>query len=79
MSLLDKLKKASTIEDVEVLSNSEFFTDKDNTVTELPILNIACSGQLDKGFTSGLTLVCGPSKHFKCCGPDTPIVVYVAD
>jgi RecA/RadA recombinase len=33
--------------------------------TEVPMVNVALSGSLDGGFTSGLTMLAGPSKHFK--------------
>jgi RecA/RadA recombinase len=33
--------------------------------TEIPMLNVALSGSLDGGLTSGLTVLAGPSKHFK--------------
>ena len=33
--------------------------------TALPILNIALSGDVDGGLSHGLSVVAGPSKHFK--------------
>ena len=65
MSLIDKLKKNSTIKDSEVLSNSKFFTKKDMIPTSVPAINIALSGRIDGGLTPGLTMFAGPSKHFK--------------
>lgn len=65
MSLLDKIKKNSTIKDAAILSASKFFTKKDQIQTAIPAMNIAFSGELDGGFVPGLTLWCGPSKHFK--------------
>jgi RecA/RadA recombinase len=65
MSVLDKLKKASTIKETSVLSKSKFFTDKDMIQTDVPIINVALSGNLDGGLTPGLTMFAGPSKHFK--------------
>ena len=64
-NLLDKLKKNSTIKDTSILSKSKFFTDKDMISTEVPMVNVALSGQLDGGLTPGLTMWAGPSKHFK--------------
>jgi RecA/RadA recombinase len=63
--LLDKIKKNSTIKDTAVLEESKFFTKKDMVQTKVPALNVALSGALDGGFVPGLTLWCGPSKHFK--------------
>jgi RecA/RadA recombinase len=65
MSLLDKLKKNSTIKDSAILSKSKFFQAKDMIPTSIPALNVALSGNLDGGFTPGLTIWAGPSKHFK--------------
>jgi RecA/RadA recombinase len=65
MSLLDKLKKNSTIKDSAVLSISKFFTAKDAVTTEVPMINVALSGSLDGGLVPGLTMWAGPSKHFK--------------
>jgi len=48
-----------------VLSKSKFFTDKDMIQTDVPIVNVALSGNLDGGLTPGLTMFAGPSKHFK--------------
>ena len=65
MSLLDKLKKNSTIKDSSILSDSKFFTEKDMVPTSVPMVNVALSGMLDGGLTPGLTMWAGPSKHFK--------------
>jgi RecA/RadA recombinase len=65
MSVLDKLKKASTIKETSILSKSKFFTEKDMIQTDVPIVNVALSGNLDGGLTPGLTMFAGPSKHFK--------------
>ena len=65
MSLLDKLKKNSTIKDTAVLATSKFFNKKDMIPTSVPAINIALSGKLTGGLTPGLTIWAGPSKHFK--------------
>ena len=65
MSLLDKLKKNSTIKDSAILSKSKFFTEKDMVPTDVPMINVALSGRLDGGIIPGLTMWAGPSKHFK--------------
>jgi len=65
MSLLEKLKKNSTIKDSAILSKSKFFTEKDMVPTAVPMINVALSGRLDGGITPGLTMWAGPSKHFK--------------
>jgi len=65
MSILDKIKKSSTIKDSSILATSKFFTKKDMIPTSIPIINVALSGRLDGGLTPGLTMWAGPSKHFK--------------
>jgi RecA/RadA recombinase len=65
MSLLEKLKKNTTIKDSAILAKSKFFDAKDMIPTSIPALNIALSGSLDGGFAPGLTIWAGPSKHFK--------------
>ena len=65
MSILDKLKKNSTIKESSILSKSKFFNEKDMITTEVPMVNVALSGRLDGGLTPGLTMWAGPSKHFR--------------
>jgi RecA/RadA recombinase len=65
MSILDKIKKNSSIKDSAILSKSKFFTQKDMISTAVPAVNVALSGQINGGLTPGLTMWAGPSKHFK--------------
>ena len=65
MSIMDKLKKNSKVEYTEVLSNSKFFNEKDMVPTDVPMMNVALSGSVDGGLAPGLTVLAGPSKHFK--------------
>ena len=65
MSIMDKLKKNSKIKDTSILSDSILFAEKDIITTDVPMVNVALSGDIDGGLTSGLTVLAGPSKHFK--------------
>lgn len=65
MSLMSKLKKNSKLKHTEVLSDSEFFVSKEMVKTDVPMLNVALSGSFDGGLAPGLTVLAGPSKHFK--------------
>lgn len=65
MSIMAKLKKNSKVAGTSVLSQSEFFNEKEITKIDVPMLNVALSGRVDGGLTSGLTVLAGPSKHFK--------------
>ncbi len=65
MGILDKIKKNSTIKESAILEKSKFFNDKDVIPIDVPIINVALSGSLNGGLTSGLTMWAGPSKHFK--------------
>src|SRR5210317_321591 len=65
MSIMDRLKKNSKIKETSVLSESKFFNDKDMVQTEVPMINVGLSGSVDGGLAPGLTVLAGPSKHFK--------------
>lgn len=65
MSLMDKLRKNTTISETDTLSESKLFKDKELVSTPIPALNVALSGSINGGFGPGLTMFAGPSKHFK--------------
>jgi RecA/RadA recombinase len=65
MSVLDKLKKSSRVKGADILADSKFFSEKDLTSTPVGMVNVALSGSIDGGLASGLTVLAGPSKHFK--------------
>jgi len=65
MSLLNRLIKNSTVKDTEVLTDSKVYGKKDMIPTSVPMVNVALSGRIDGGLTPGLTVLAGPSKHFK--------------
>jgi len=62
---MNKLKKNSKIEFTSPLEDSKFFGNKDVISTPVPMINVALGGRLDGGLTPGLTVLAGPSKHFK--------------
>jgi len=64
-SIMDKLKKNSKVKQTSVLSESKFFNDKEMIPTDVPMVNVALSGDIDGGLSPGLTVLAGPSKHFK--------------
>jgi RecA/RadA recombinase len=65
MSIMDKLKQNSKLKATEVLSESKFFNEKDMVPTDVPMVNVALSGSTEGGLAPGLTVLAGPSKHFK--------------
>jgi hypothetical protein len=65
MSLLEKLQKTSKVAGVSVLSESKIFDKKELTPTPVGMINVALSGSIKGGLASGLTVLAGPSKHFK--------------
>ena len=65
MSIMDKLKKNSKVKTTEILAESKFFNEKDMIATDVPMMNVALSGSIDGGIAPGLTVLAGPSKHFK--------------
>lgn len=72
-----RLLKGSTIKSTAVLSKSEMFNKKDVVRTRIPALNIALSGEIDGGMSSGLTVLAGPSKHFKSNMGLTMVAAYM--
>lgn len=65
MSLINRLIKNSTIDQSSVLTESKIYNRKDMITTSVPMVNVALSGRIDGGLTPGLTIMAGPSKHFK--------------
>jgi len=65
MSLRDKLLKNSTLEHTSLLETSKIYSKKDVIPTSVPMINVALSGSIDGGITPGVTMLAGPSKHFK--------------
>ena len=64
-ALLDKLKKAGSVKASSILSKSIFFVSKETIPTDLPILNVAFSGDIQGGLTAGVTIFAGQSKCYK--------------
>ena len=65
MSLVNRLIKNSTIQETSILTESKIYGKKDMITTNVPMVNVALSGSVDGGLTPGLTVLAGPSKHFK--------------
>lgn len=65
MSLLDKLRKNSTLKSTQILAKSDFFSDRQFTSCPVPAINIALSGDIYGGFNPGLIFLAAPSAHFK--------------
>ena len=65
MSLMDKLIKSGAIKHTSILSESSYFNAKESAPTDVPIINMALSGLVDGGLSSGLTFLAGESRSFK--------------
>lgn len=65
--LLAKMLAAGSIKSAQILDESKFFTDRSFVPTDIPALNVALSGDIDGGLSSGLTVIAGESKTFKTC------------
>lgn len=65
MSLMAKLKKNAKSKEAEVLTDSKFFDRELTKISEVPIMNVALSADFDGGLSGGLTVIAGPSKHYK--------------
>lgn len=62
---MKKMLKSGSIASSSLLSESPFFSERESIKTDLPILNIAFSGNVDGGLIPGLTILAGLSKSFK--------------
>ena len=65
LDLRSRLIKNSTIKLTSTLSESKIYNQKKVIRTRVPMINVAFSGLVAGGVTSGLTIFAGPSKHFK--------------
>tara|TARA_R110000851_G_scaffold141324_2_gene279154 strand:- start:3970 stop:5016 length:1047 start_codon:yes stop_codon:yes gene_type:complete len=65
MNLKDRLIQNSTIDYTATLTESQIYGKKDMIQTSVPMINVALGGSIDGGLTPGLTMLAGPSKHFK--------------
>lgn len=63
-SIMDKLKKNSKL-DSDIITKSKYYGKKEQASTDVPMMNVALSGSLDGGLSPGVTILAGPSKHFK--------------
>lgn len=64
-SLRERMLKNTTIKKTTILGESQVFQAKKFYDTGIPIINLALSGDVDRGLYNGVTVVAGPSKHFK--------------
>lgn len=65
MSLLQKIRDNSKIKLSSIMSESKILNQSVPVQTSVPMINVALSGKLDGGLTSGLTVLAGPSKNYK--------------
>lgn len=63
--LRKKILESSSIAGTDTLSESKAYEIKEDILTTIPILNIAFSGDIDRGMCPGILQIAGPSKHFK--------------
>lgn len=61
--LLKRLIK--DFENASILSESDIFKNREMVPTPVPMVNVLLSGDVDGGIQSGVTMIAGPSKHFK--------------
>lgn len=64
-NLAERLMKSGAIKHTTLLSDSTVFNVKDMVSTDIPIINIALSGAVTGGLSSGLTFLAGESRNFK--------------
>ena len=76
MSLLDTLKKTGSVIST-TMAESDFFTNRDEIITDIPALNVALSGDIDGGLSSGTIMVSGASKSFKTAASLYMVAAYM--
>lgn len=64
-SLKERILERSTVAEAASLENSFIVKEKSEYITPVAMINVALSGKVDGGLTSGITMLAGPSKHFK--------------
>jgi RecA/RadA recombinase len=64
-SLAARLLSKAKTEGADIFADSKFFTERKESTTPIPMLNVALSGSFDGGLSAGVTMCAGPSKHFK--------------
>lgn len=65
MSLVKRLLKNSTIKETHILDESPYLDKGEVISTNVPMVNVAFGGDVDGGLCAGITVLAGPSKHFK--------------
>ncbi len=63
--MMYKLEKKSSIKETSFLSKYSLVSSSDMVIKPVPMINVALSCDPDGGLSSGLTVLAGPSKHFK--------------
>jgi len=65
MSLTQELLKTTNIKGSSMIQDAKIFTEAQLIRTNVPALNVACSGSFVGGYGSGITIFAAPSKSFK--------------
>lgn len=65
MALIDKIMKNNSSEHAAIITESKVYGDKEDVSVDVPMLNVAMSGLVNKGMVPGIHMIAGPSKHFK--------------
>lgn len=64
-SLAERILRNSTVDLTATILDSKIFDQSTTYKTLVPLVNVALSGDINGGFSSGLGVIAGPSKHFK--------------
>lgn len=64
-SLAERLMKNSVVKGTTFLGKAKFYTETTTAPTDVPMINVALSGNMDEGIGGGVGQIAGPSKHFK--------------
>lgn len=57
--------KNSSVKETTYVGQAKFYKNNETVPTAVPMINVALSGDMDGGVTPGVTMIAGPSRHFK--------------
>lgn len=64
-SLIERAMKNSVVKGTTLLGQAKFYKETTTAPTDVPMINVALSGNMDEGVGGGVGQIAGPSKHFK--------------
>lgn len=64
-SLAERLMKNSVVKGTTFLGQAKFYKETSTAPTDVPMINVALSGNIEEGISGGVGQIAAPSRHFK--------------